>query len=136
MLLTLSLVLAAINRTPLSLAAPFCAGPAVEARALNPLPLTSTFLYELDKKNIAVPTVTTKTGVKVNASVYIVDMENHSAAELKRYKGESAGACRCRRGLELRRADRSHSRTRTELTRQTPVRRLSATFPPGESAVH
>ena len=38
------------------------------------LSLKSSFLYELDKTNIAVPTVTYNKGIKMNAGVYIVDM--------------------------------------------------------------
>lgn len=44
--------------------------------------LDSTFVYELDNVPVASPVITSKTGVKVNGSVYIVDMENTSAAQM------------------------------------------------------
>lgn len=44
--------------------------------------LNSTFIYELDHATVSSPTITSKTGVKVNGSVYIVDMENTSAAQM------------------------------------------------------
>jgi hypothetical protein len=44
--------------------------------------LDSTFIYELDNAPVSSPVITSKTGVKVNGSVYIVDMENTSAAQM------------------------------------------------------
>lgn len=84
MLMQLFSTLAILGVAQLGSAAP------AEPRALKSLPLGTTFLYELDGKNIAVPTVKSNTGVSINANVYIVDLEGHSASELKRYKGLSA----------------------------------------------
>lgn len=84
MLSSLYLLLGALATSSLTLAAP---APTLQSRA-KALSLASTFIYELDKTNIAVPTVTSKTGVKVTADVYIVDLENHSKADLQRYKSE------------------------------------------------
>lgn len=46
----------------------------------------NTFLYEADNVAIQAPTITTNTGLKLTKDVYIVDMEGHSAAQIKAYK--------------------------------------------------
>lgn len=44
-------------------------------------------VYDLDNAPIGFPTISTKSGLKLDASVYIVDMAGHSAAQIKTYKG-------------------------------------------------
>ncbi len=44
--------------------------------------LNFSFVYALESTNLAVPCITTKTGVQVNSEVYIVDMEQTSVEQM------------------------------------------------------
>ncbi|ORX39043.1 glycoside hydrolase superfamily [Kockovaella imperatae] len=47
--------------------------------------LTDTFIYDLDNVPIPAPVVTSKYGVKVNAHVYVVDGQEHTAQQIANY---------------------------------------------------
>jgi hypothetical protein len=53
------------------------------------LSLASTLIYDLDNTGINAPTITSGSGVKIDANVYIVDMSGNSAEQIAAYKGES-----------------------------------------------
>ncbi|ORY29001.1 glycoside hydrolase superfamily, partial [Naematelia encephala] len=47
--------------------------------------LDSTFVYDLDNQPIPAPVITTKSGLKLNEQIYIVDSEGHTAAQIANY---------------------------------------------------
>jgi hypothetical protein len=48
----------------------------------KPLPFNSSFIYELDHDKVASPIITTKSGLKINNNVYIVDMQYTTAQQM------------------------------------------------------
>lgn len=60
--------------------------PTTPAQGLS---LASTLIYDLDNTGINAPTITSGSGVKIDANVYIVDMSGNSAEQIAAYKGES-----------------------------------------------
>ncbi|KAK1928046.1 putative endo alpha-1,4 polygalactosaminidase precursor [Papiliotrema laurentii] len=67
------------------------------AQSTSPLPtgggggkvtLDSTFIYELDNTPVDSPTISSSSGVKVDGSVYIVDMEHSTPEQITKYKAD------------------------------------------------
>jgi hypothetical protein len=61
--------------------------PAAGGSAAGSLSVSSTIVYDLDNVAIEAPTIDTSSGVRVDASIYIIDMEGHSAAQIAEYRG-------------------------------------------------
>lgn len=51
------------------------------------LPFSSTMLYDLDNVGIGASSISTASGVTVDAGVYIIDMAGHTDDQIAEYKG-------------------------------------------------
>lgn len=58
------------------------ASPTGISKPAGKIGLDSTFIYELDNETVGSPSMTSKSGVNVNANVYIVDMERTTASAM------------------------------------------------------
>lgn len=56
--------------------------PSSSAVAAGKIGLDSTFIYELDHSTVGSPSLTSASGVNVNANVYIVDMEHTTESQM------------------------------------------------------
>lgn len=76
--------------SPIVLAAPAAASsaPSAQTTLAKPLPFNSSFIYELDHDKVASPVITTKSGLKINNNVYIVDMQYTTAQQIAKYKAD------------------------------------------------
>ena len=82
-----------LTALPWALAAPGTTSTSPATSTARPLALQSSFLYDLDQITIGVPSIKSDNGVNISAGIYIVDMENHSRADIKRYKGKTSRQC-------------------------------------------